>query len=96
MKQVREERYLGCQLAPTVGESITATVKRRLAIASRTIYETRTVMEDSRAEVLGSIAISFKIWNSSVIPMVLYGSETWGEVPKKTIKALDNLSLQHL
>ena len=61
MKQVQEERYLGCQIGVTVGDSVASTVKRRLALASRTIYEARTVMEDSRAMVVGGISIASKI-----------------------------------
>ena len=83
MKQVQEERYLGCQIGVTVGESVSATVKRRLAMASRTIYEARTVMEDSRAIVVGGISIAAKIWNSSILPMVLYGSNAWRKLHKK-------------
>ena len=96
MKIVDHERYLGCQLAGTVAESVTETVNKRIAIASKAIYEMRTVIEDCRAEAAGGILVGFQLWQSSILPMVLHGCQTWSAIPRQILKALYNLGLKHI
>ena len=45
MKETNEEKYLGIWLAPSVADSVSATVTRRLGIATRAIHEIRSVIE---------------------------------------------------
>ena len=96
MKQVQIKRYLGCQLSGSVGQSVSATVSKRIGVANKAIYEARSVVEDSRAMAVGGLSLGFQIWEQSVVPMLYFGSETWSEVPRKTMKALDKISLTQM
>ena len=70
MKQVTVEKYLGMQLAATAAASVTATVNKRLGLATRAIYEARAVIEDHRSQAVGGIVAAFEIWERSAIPML--------------------------
>ena len=96
MKEVHEEKYLGSILAASVNESIAATVARRIGIATRNIYEIRAIIEDSRANTVGGITVAFKLWNSWVLPMLLYCCEMWSQIPKRTLKKLEDLTNKFL
>ena len=96
MKQVTAEKYLGMQLAATAAASVTATVNKRLGLATRAIYEARAVVEDRRSESVGGIITAFEIWERSIIPMLLFSCEIWPELPKKTLKSLDTITIKFL
>ena len=83
MKEVANNKYLGCLLAPTVGQSITDTINSRIGLARRAVYEIRTIIEDSRAGALGAFTVGLNIWELSVIPMLLFSCEVWNGIPKK-------------
>ena len=63
---------------------------------SRIIYDARTVVEDRRAGAVGGITLAFQIWESVCVPMLLYGLEVFNVIPKKTMKALDNIALKQI
>ena len=65
-------------------------------MAKQAIYEIRTVVEDKRARGIGAINLAFDLWNSSVLPMLLYNGETWTDILPKTCKTLNDLSLNFL
>ena len=92
MKQVKNNKYLGCLLAATVSESVSDTVSSRSGIAKRAVYEIRTIIEDSRANYLGAIEVGLRLWEVSIIPMLLFSSEVWTHIPAKTMKQLDDIS----
>ena len=46
------------------------------------------MIEDTRSEKLGGINIALEIFNSSIVPAVLHNSETWINIPWKTLKTL--------
>ena len=96
MKSSLHERYLGCQLTGTVAGSVAATVAGRLGLASRAVYEIRTVVEDRRSDILGGVSVALKLWEQSVVPMLLYGSCVWFNIPKNTMKNLTDLNNQFL
>ena len=96
MKQVSHERYLGCYLSNSVADSAATTVAKRIGIVSRIIYDARTVVEDRRAGAVGGITLAFQIWESVCVPMLLYGLEVFNVIPKKTMKALDNIALKQI
>ena len=54
-KQVDREKYLGMWLAATGADSVSITVTKRIAAATQSIYETRSIVEDCRANVLGGL-----------------------------------------
>ena len=89
MKEVENNKYLGCLLSRTVSQSVTDTVNSRIGLARRAIYEIRTIIEDSRAGVIGSIKVGLSLWEMSVIPMLLYSSEVWSDIPAKTMRKLE-------
>ena len=96
MKYVEHERYLGCQLASSVADSVSTTVDTRIGLAPRSIYEIRAVIEDARASVLGGIPMAIQLWQQSVLSSLLYSSEVWTSIPKATMKNLNNLNNQAL
>ena len=49
MKEVKVTKYLGYFLAPSLEQSVHETVLRRIGLAIHSIYEIRTIIEDSRA-----------------------------------------------
>ena len=96
MQRVKEAKYLGIWLAGSVAESVAATVSHRLGLASRSIFEIKAVIEDSRADSLGAVEVGLTLWEQSVIPFLLFGSETWNEIPIKTMKQLVDLNKRFL
>ena len=75
MKQVQVEKYLGDYMAVTLAESVTATVNKRIGIATHAIYEIKAIIEDSRASAVGGLTVAVDIWEMSVLPMLLSNSE---------------------
>ena len=92
MKETKNNKCLGCVLAPTASESVRDTVASRVGLAKRSVYEIRTIIEDIRAKSLGSIEDGLHIWETSIIPMLLYSSEVWADISPKVIKILDDVS----
>ena len=91
MKEVKVTKYLGDFLAPTLEASVHQTVLKRIGLANHSIYEIRTIIEDSRASTIGGINVGYSIWEQAVVQSLLYNSETWFNIPKKTMKLLNNL-----
>ena len=87
---------MGIWLAGSVAESVSATVTHRLGLASRAIFEIRAVIEDTRADRLGAIETGIMLFEQSVLPMVLFGLETFHIIPKKTMNQLNSLSNRFL
>ena len=96
MKQVDSEKYLGMWLSSTTADSISTTVNMRIGLATRSIYEIRTIVEDCRANVLGGLSLAFHIFEACVIPTLLFSCEVWSPLPKKTLKSLTDFSNKFL
>ena len=92
MKETIEEKYLGIWLAPSVADSVSATVTRRLGIATRAIHEIRSVIESKQANSIGAVELGLTLWNQGVMTMVMYGLEVFPEIPKKNMKQLTDLN----
>ena len=92
MQEAVEEKYLGIWLGGTVSDSVAATVNHRLGIASRSIHEIRTVIEDRMSDTIGAIEVGLTLWNQSIMPAVLYGMDVMSTIPKKTLKQLTDLN----
>ena len=58
MKQVKVEIFLGDQLSITSAEYVTATVNKRICIATHAVYEIRSVVEDSRVMTVGGLTVN--------------------------------------
>ena len=89
MKVAKDIKYLGDYLSNDLSESVHITVVKRLGLAKHSAYEIRAVIEDSRANKLGGINIGLKIFESSILSFLFHNSETWMDIPKKTVVLLD-------
>ena len=91
MKEVKVLKYLGENLSYNLEESVHQTVVKRVAIAKHAVFEIRSVIEDTQSEVMGSVNVAFMIWETAIIPMLLFNSECLVRMGKKTLKILDDL-----
>ena len=91
MKEVKVLQYLGESLSINLEDSVHQTVVRRVAVARHAIFEIRTVIEDTRANSLGALNTAFHIWQAGILPMILFSSECWISISKKTLRLLDGL-----
>merc|ERR1711954_306810 len=53
MPQVECERYLGCWLDATAADPVATTIKKRIGMANKSIFEARIIVEDTRSEIIG-------------------------------------------
>ena len=90
MKEVKVLKYLGENISFNLEDSVHQTVLKRVATAKHVILEIRTVVEDTRSELMGSLNVAFSIWETAVLPMLLFNCESWVSIGKKTIKVLDD------
>ena len=91
MTEVKVLKYLGDHLSVNLEESVYQTVIKRVVIAKHAIFEIRSVIEDTRANIFGSVNVAFMIWETAIIPMLTFNSESWFGMNKKTLKILDDL-----
>ena len=96
MMKVKEAKYLGIWLSGSVSDSVAATVSHRIGLASRSIYEIKAVIEDSRADSLGAVEVGLTLWEQSILPFLLFASETWDKIPSRTMKQLTDLNNRFL
>ena len=92
MKEVKRNKYHGCLISSSVTESIANTVDVRLGLATKAIYEIRSVIEDSRANKLGAVEMGLSLWEGSVLSSLLAGCEVWSDIPSKTMKKLTDIN----
>ena len=91
MVETKALKYLGDYLGHDLEDSVHQTVMRRIGVVKHTILEIRAVIEDHRAEHLGSAALAFDIWKLAIIPILCHNAETWVKIGNKTLKVLDDL-----
>jgi hypothetical protein len=97
MANVQMEKYLGDMLCGAgLSESVHATVIKRKGQVISSILDTKAVIEDCRANVKGGIVSGLDIWELAILTYPLNNSETWTELSKKTIDALDDLQYKFL
>ena len=78
----------------SLSDSVHQTVLKRIGIAKQSIFEIRAVLEDTRADKVGSINVAFEIWEKSVLPMIFMNSKCWFEISNKTMMLLKGLFSQ--
>ena len=88
MKEVKSVKYLGDWVSFDLKDSIHETVLKRIGVAKHSIYELRTIVEDSRAYSIGGINVALSIFDAAIVPMLLHNAETWFGITKKTFKVL--------
>ena len=92
-----ESKYLGDYICESgLTGSVQYTVNKRKKTVDRAIYEIRSVVNDCRNHILGGLVSGLELWESAVVPMLLYNSETWAEISKKTIDDLEGLQMNFL
>ena len=91
LEVVDKESYLGDVIGINTSESITLTINKRIGIAKKAVYEIRSIVEDSRSQVVGGIKTGLLLWNSCVLPFLLNNSGTWINMKKSDIERLSRL-----
>ena len=88
MKELKEEKWLGDYLAGGLKESIMVTIQKRESKTRRASFEIINIVKDYRAQLVGGFQTGLVLWESCVIPSLLYNCSTWVEVGKEEEKAL--------
>ena len=84
MKRETKTKYLGDVLSSNgLADSVSETVKARTGLAMKSIYEIRSVIDDCRSSICGGLSTGLLIWESAVVPRLLYNSEVWINVQEK-------------
>jgi hypothetical protein len=97
MKNVESEKYLGDQIsAGGLAESVQLTVDLRAGKVTVNVYEIKAILEDCRIHCLGGIMAGLEMWETAVIPKLLYNSEVWTDIKKVTLEKLENLQNEFL
>ena len=91
VKVVEQETYLGDEIGRSVAESVSLTIKKRIGLATKAIFEIKAVVEDLRSTVVGGIKTGIMLWESCVVPFLLYNSSTWLEIRENDLKVLTKL-----
>ena len=88
VKLVSQESYLGEQLGKNISESITLTIKKRLGLVKKSIVEIKSIVEDCRSQVTGSIKTGLLLWESCVIPFLTNNASTWLQMRQSDVNNL--------
>ena len=92
MSCVPEAKLLGDWISDQgLSKSAEVTVRKRKGMAIASIYEIRTVVEDCRSNILGGLSTGLDLWESAVVPMLLFNSETWTSISSSTLETLENI-----
>ena len=94
MKHMSSVKYLGDYLNEKgLAESVHVTVLKRKGLVTKAIYDIKSVINDCRTHVTGKLISGIDLWETAVIPMLLYNSETWQDIKKATIEELEKLQV---
>ena len=91
MQVKQQDKYLGEQICPTIGESVVVTIKKRKGVTYMAINDLVSVVNDARLDVIGGIGAALTIWEQAILPFLLGSSETWLGIPKEAIGALEEI-----
>ena len=83
--------YLGDELSKSVSESISLTIKKRIGLTKRAIFEIKRIVEDVRSKAVGGILSGVLLWTSSVLPYLLGNCSTWFCMKKSDLDQLSKL-----
>ena len=72
-------------------DSVLATVKARYGVTVAAIIEMKSVLEDTRVNVVGGLKVGIDIWEISILPFLLNNSEVWADIPKGAVEQLEDL-----
>ena len=91
VKLVLSESYLGDQIGDSVSDSTTLTINKREGLAKEAIFEIKNIVEDCRSKVIGGIKTGLLLWESCIIPFLLFNSSTWLLIKQSDIDRLSKL-----
>ena len=95
MSQEKSIKYLGDHIsAEGLAESVKVTVNKRFGLANRAISDIRAVIDDCRSHVCGGIVTGLTIWESAVLPGLLYNAECWINISNGVLQQLEQLQLR--
>ena len=94
LKVESQGSYLGEELRSNVSDSVSSTINKRIGLATKAIFEIKSVVEDTRSKAVGGILSGVLLWQSSVLPYLLSHSSCWMEVKKRDMDKL--IKLQNL
>ena len=89
-----EELYLGDVLGSNASDSVSLPIKRRTGLIKKTIFEIKSIVEDTRSRVTGGIETGILLWNSFVLPYMLWNSGSWLQIRQRDVDSL--VKLQNL
>ena len=91
-KEVEVDKWLGQQLSSGgLAASVEATVLAREAKVRGAGLEIADIVNDWRARAAGGLGTALLLWETCVIPSLLYGACTWVEMTAATVRRLNNI-----
>ena len=91
VKLVSQETYLGEELGGSISHSITLTIRKRIGIVKKSIVEIRSIVEDCRSNIVGSLKTGLLLWNTCVIPFLTNNASTWLQMKNSDLETLMKL-----
>ena len=91
-REVEADKWLGQQVSGGgLAASVFATVASREAKVRGACLEIADIVNDWRARVAGGLGTAFMLWETCIIPSLLYGAGTWVEISTATTKRLNDI-----
>ena len=94
MKESEHESYLGEEIGLSGSESITLTIRKRIGLVKKSIFEIKSIVDNWRSQTFGGIQVGLMLWESCIIPFLLNNSSTWFQMKQgdlETPTKIENL-----
>jgi hypothetical protein len=96
VQELRVEKWLGDQLCSGLSRAVMATIQARAGKVRRASYEIQNIVKDYRAQRVGGFYTAILLWESCVIPSLLYNCSTWIGMGRKEEEALAEIQDFHM
>ena len=94
MHREKQGKYLGDWLSEDgLTASAAVTIDKRIGLAKLSVFEVRAVLEDCRSAMTGGLLTGITVWESAILPKLLYNAECWFNISQASIKKLENVQL---
>ena len=91
MNELKEEKWLGDYFAGGLKESVMTTIQKRESKIRRASFEIMNMVKDYRAQRVGGFLTGLVLWETCVIPSLIYNCSTWVGIGKEDVRALNNI-----
>ena len=91
MKESEHESYLGEEIGLSVSDSITLTIRKRIGLVKKSIFEIKSIVENWRSQTFGGIQVGLMLWESCIIPFLLNNSPTWFQMKQRDLETLTKI-----